>query len=78
MITAKMLHDYQVTPRLMMLAISVSAWRVVEWYMMLEDPSVQQSGLVSVVMGAMTGMFAVWMSKEGSVEYNKTTDNKEN
>jgi len=77
MITAKMLHDYQVTPRLMMLAISVSAWRVVEWYMMLEDPSVQQSGLVSVVMGAMTGMFAVWMSKEGSVEYNKTTDNKE-
>jgi hypothetical protein len=42
---------------------------------MLENPSVQQSGLVSVVMGAMTGMFAVWMSKEGSVEYNKKEDN---
>jgi hypothetical protein len=26
---------------------------------------------VSVVMGAMTGMFAVWMSKEGSVDYDK-------
>ena len=76
MITAKQLHDYQVTPRLMMLAVSVSSWRVVEWYMELPDPTIQQSGLVSVVMGAMTGMFAVWMSKEGSVDYNKNNEEK--
>jgi hypothetical protein len=30
----------------------------------LPDPTIQQSGLVSVVMGALTGCFAIWMGKE--------------
>jgi hypothetical protein len=50
----------------MMLMMSVSAWRVVEWFMTLEDPTSQQAALVSVVTGAMTGAFAVWMSHEGN------------
>jgi len=51
-------------PRLMMLMMSVSAWRVVEWFMTLPDPTTQQSALVSVVTGAMTGAFAVWIGSE--------------
>ena len=39
-------------------------WRVVEWFMMLPDPTNAQAGLVSVVTGAMTGAFAVWLSHE--------------
>ena len=30
----------------------------------LEDPTSQQAALVSVVMGAMTGAFAIWMGHE--------------
>jgi|TARA_R100000030_G_scaffold37094_1_gene27800 hypothetical protein len=48
----------------MMLGMSFSAWRVVEWFMTLEDPTSQQAALVSVVTGAMTGAFAVWMGHE--------------
>ena len=44
----------------------VSAWRVVEWFMTLPDPTSQQAALVSVVTGAMTGAFAVWMNHEGN------------
>ena len=52
------------TPRLMMIMMSISAWRVVEWFMTLPDPTPAQAGLVSVVTGAMTGAFAVWLGHE--------------
>jgi len=44
--------------------MSISAWRVVEWFMTLPDPTPAQAGLVSVVTGAMTGAFAVWLGHE--------------
>jgi len=52
-------------PRAMMIMMSLMSWRVVEWFMELPDPSPAQAGLVSVVTGAMTGAFAVWMNHEG-------------
>lgn len=55
---------WKILPRLMMVMMSVSAWRVVEWFMTLDDPTTQQSALVSVVTGAMTGAFAVWLGHE--------------
>jgi hypothetical protein len=55
---------WKLLPRLMMVMMSISAWRVVEWFMTLSDPTTQQSALVSVVTGAMTGAFAVWLGHE--------------
>ena len=55
---------WKILPRLMMIMMSVSAWRVVEWFMTLDNPKSQQAALVSVVTGAMTGAFAVWMGHE--------------
>ena len=55
---------WKLLPRLMMIMMSLSAWRVVEWFMTLPEPTTQQSALVSVVTGAMTGAFAVWMGHE--------------
>ena len=43
---------------------------VVEWFMVFPDPTSQQAALVSVVTGAMTGAFAVWMGHE-EMKYNK-------
>ena len=63
---AQKILEWKLIPRLMMLMMSVSAWRVVEWFMTLPDPTSQQAALVSVVTGAMTGAFAVWMSHEGN------------
>jgi hypothetical protein len=55
---------WKILPRLMMIMMSISAWRVVEWFMTLDNPTSQQAALVSVVTGAMTGAFAVWMGHE--------------
>ena len=51
----KRILSYNLIPRIMMLAMTVMSWRVVEWFMTLQDPTTQQSALVSVVTGAMTG-----------------------
>jgi drug/metabolite transporter (DMT)-like permease len=48
----------------MMLAVTVLTYQAVHWFMGLSDPSVAQSGLVSVCMGALTGCFGIWMGKE--------------
>ena len=63
-VTMERLLKWKILPRLMMLGMSLSAWRVVEWFMTLDDPTSQQAALVSVVTGAMTGAFAVWMGHE--------------
>jgi len=61
---ATALDEWRVLPRFMMLVFTFMSFRVVEWFMGLDDPTTQQAGLVSVVMGAATGAFAVWMGKE--------------
>jgi len=61
---ATLLDKWRVLPRLAFMAMIVMAYRVVEWYMTLPDPSIEQSGFVSVVVGALTGSFGLWLSKE--------------
>lgn len=61
---ATILDAWKVWPRGMMLLFCIMSWRVVEWFMNLPDPTTQQAGLVSVVMGSATGAFAIWMGKE--------------
>jgi len=55
---------WKILPRLMMVMMTFMSWRVVEWFMTLPDPTNAQAGLVSVVTGAMTGAFAVWLGHE--------------
>jgi len=44
--------------------MSVMYIRVLEWGMSLDDLSTQQSAMISVCSGAMTGAFAVWLGSE--------------
>jgi hypothetical protein len=62
--SAEQILKWRLLPRGMMVVMTFMAWRCVEWYMGLPDPSIEQSGFVSVVMGAMTGSFAIWMGNE--------------
>jgi hypothetical protein len=62
--SAEQVLKWKLLPRFMMIAMTVMSWRVVEWFMTLPDPTPSQAGLVSVVTGAMTGAFAIWMNNE--------------
>lgn len=55
---------WKIMPRLMMLVMTVMYIRCIEWALNQPDLSTQQSALISVVTGAMTGAFAVWLGNE--------------
>jgi len=61
---ASTILEWKIVPRLMMLVMTIMYIRVIEWGMSLEDLSTQQSAMISVVSGAMTGAFAVWLGSE--------------
>ena len=61
---AETILKYKIVPRLMMLVMTIMYIRVIEWGMSLDDLTTQQSAMISVVAGAMTGAFAVWLGSE--------------
>ena len=63
-VTMERLLAWKIMPRLMMLVMTLMYIRVIEWGMSLEDLSTQQSAMISVVSGAMTGTIAVWLNSE--------------
>ena len=58
------LNSWRVIPRLLMLAMLVMTYRVVEWFMSLPDPNPEQAALVSVMTGALTGAFGLFLGKK--------------
>jgi len=59
---------WKILPRGMMLASTVMSWNCANWFMSLPEPTAPQSAFVSVVMGAMTGIFGIWMGHEHKSE----------
>jgi hypothetical protein len=59
--SAESFDSWRVIPRLLMTAMIVMNYRVVEWFMTLPDPSLEQAGLVSVMTGALTGSFGLFL-----------------
>ena len=55
---------WKIMPRLMILVMTVMYIRVLEWGMSLDDLSTQQSAMISICSGALTGAFAVWLGSE--------------
>ena len=62
--TFEKILKYKLMPRLLMLVMTVMYIRCIEWALQQPDLSTQQSALISVVSGAMTGAFAVWLGSE--------------
>lgn len=56
--------QWKIMPRFMMLVMTIMYIRCIEWALTQPDLSTQQSALISVVTGAMTGAFAVWLNSE--------------
>jgi hypothetical protein len=72
---ATIIDNYKIFPRIMMGAVTVLTYQSVHWFMRLESPTLEQAGLVSVCMGALTGCFGIWCngektSKEERIESN--------
>ena len=62
--TPDQLNAWRLIPRLLMLAMLVMTYRVVGWFMSLPDPNPEQAALVSVMTGALTGAFGLFLGKK--------------
>lgn len=63
-VTMERFLAWKILPRAMMLVMTIMYIRVIEWGISLDDLSTQQSAMISVVSGAMTGTIAVWLNSE--------------
>ncbi len=63
-VTMERFLEWRILPRLMMVVMTLMYIRVIEWGISLDDLSTQQSAMISVVRGAMTGTIAVWLGSE--------------
>jgi hypothetical protein len=66
---SKALLEYKIIPRLMMLAFTLMAWNVCEWFMGLglngtPPATTQQAAFVSTIVGAATGCFGIFVNSE--------------
>lgn len=61
---ARKMLELRILPRFMMLVMTLVYIRVIEWGISLDDLSTQQSAMISVVSGSMTGSLAVWLQSE--------------
>lgn len=61
MISPELLDRWRLLPRLVMLVMIVMTYRVVEWFMDLPNPNPEQAALVSVMTGALTGAFGLFL-----------------
>ena len=55
------LNEWRIIHRVLMLAMLVMTYRVVEWFMSIPAPTLEQAGLVSVMTGALTGAFGLFL-----------------
>jgi hypothetical protein len=59
---AKMLNHWRIFPRVFLTVYIILLYDVVQWAMMLETMSTQQSGLVSVVVGVGAAWFMSYVN----------------
>jgi|TARA_R110000744_G_scaffold207948_2_gene326647 hypothetical protein len=62
--TPKQLNEWRVIPRLLIITFIIMNLRVVEWFMTLDAPTLEQAGLVSVMAGALTGAFGLFLGSD--------------
>ena len=60
MITPERLDDWRIVPRLLILAYMVVFYQTCNWFMDLPDPTFEQSGLISIVVGAGAAWFGLY------------------
>lgn len=71
---AKAVDSWRIFPRLFLTVYIVLLYQTVNWFMGLEAPNFEQSGLISVVVGAGAAWFGLYAGTSGSSKNFKGED----
>jgi len=58
---AKTIDSWRIFPRIFITVYIILLYQVVNWFMSLSDPNMEQSGLVSIVVGAGAAWFGLYV-----------------
>jgi|TARA_R110001583_G_scaffold170488_1_gene323917 hypothetical protein len=62
---AKTIDAWRIFPRVFVGVYIYLLYAVVMWFMTLDEPNIEQAGLVSVVVGAMAAVFGIYAGTSG-------------
>ena len=62
---ARTIDAWRPFPRLFIILYMYMVYRVIEWYLLLPDPTMEQSGLISIVVGAGAAWFGLYVGSGG-------------
>ena len=63
---ARAIDAWRPFPRAFIMIYIWMVYRVIEWYLALPDPTMEQSGLISVVVGAGAAWFGLYVASGGT------------
>lgn len=61
---ARAIDSWRIFPRIFITVYIVLLYKVVDWFMSLPDPNMEQSGLVSIVVGAGAAWFGLYLGSD--------------
>jgi hypothetical protein len=62
---ARTVDAWRIFPRIFVSVYIVLLYDVVTWFMTIEEPNLEQSALVSIVVGAMAAVFGIYAGTSG-------------
>tara|TARA_R100001510_G_C7514716_1_gene112832 strand:- start:127 stop:489 length:363 start_codon:yes stop_codon:yes gene_type:complete len=71
---AKTIDAWRIFPRIFVSVYIFLLYKVVTWFMDLQDPNLEQAGLVSIVVGAMAAVFGIYAGTSGQSKKFKGED----
>ena len=71
---AKTVDAWRIFPRIFVSVYIVLLYKVVIWFMEIDEPNLEQAGLVSIVVGAMAAVFGIYAGTSGQSKTFKGED----
>ena len=71
---AKTVDAWRIFPRVFVSVYIVLLYDVVTWFMTIPEPNLEQSALVSIVVGAMAAVFGIYAGTSGQSKKFKGED----
>jgi hypothetical protein len=62
---ARALDAWRPFPRAFIIIYMMILYKVIDWYLLLPDPSMEQSGLISIIVGAGAAWFGLYVGSGG-------------
>lgn len=55
-------NEWRVVPRLLVGWYAILVWQITDWYMLIPEPTTQQTSFVTTIVGLSTAIFGLYVN----------------